>query len=232
MRLGVAILITTLGLFLPFGSAQTLPPKKSAAVPSQQKARPTLGFNSRKDVYPVFETHVYGMKMNENELRRRFADARERYELLLNDANLRGDGRWEGLEEARTDLARAETDLREGRAKIEEMQWRRDSLAQAFLDAFRDSKECKGITFYASKGQKPAFTVQLSVTGGFSKNQQQTWGWWLRWPSDPSPANREGHGFGGTGTQSSAELAARDVCLKIWDDVDSGYSKKSGGGSE
>jgi len=217
MRLGAAILMTVLGLFLSFGFAQTLPPKEPATVPTEQNAGPTLGFISRKNVYPVFQTDMYDMAMNENEIFRRLAQAKRRYELLLNDPNL-GD-RWD----AQKELSQIETNLAEY-AKIRQL---RDSLMRNFLDAFRDSKECKGITFYTSEGQKPAFTVQLSVGGVLSNNQ--TWGWWLRWPGDPSPAHSDGHGFGGTGTQSSARLTARDVCLKIWDDVDPSHSKTSGG---
>ena len=154
------MLMTTLGLFLSSGLAQTLPPKKSATVPTEQRAgRPTLGFNSRKDVYPVFEMDLYD--------------------------------RIRGLKN-------------QGWGQV---------LMQAFLEAFRESKECEGITFYTSEGQKPAFTVQLSVTAASSTDHQQTWGWWLRWPGDPSPANRDDHGFGGTGSQSSAKLAARDMCF-------------------
>jgi len=209
MRPGAAIL-TTLCLCLASGFAQTLPPKRPATAPTEQKVSPTLGFNSRKNVYSVFEPDRYARIMElEMNLPRR-----EDWQVDLGD--------WSG-EKMPVDWSRLKIQL--DRALMEGS---RRMLMQAFVDAFRDPEECKGITFYTGEGEKPAFTVQLSVTGVLSDNHQQTWGWWLRWPGDPGPANRDGYGFGGTGTQSSARLTARDVCLKIWDDVDPSHFSKSG----
>lgn len=98
-----------------------------------------------------------------------------------------------------------------------------------FLEGFKDSKECNGITFNMKEGKHPAFTVQIGVSGHDDHPDDQTWAWILAWPGDPSPVDAKSHGVGGMGSQSSAKLTARDVCLTVWDDVDPNHFKKPGG---
>jgi hypothetical protein len=103
-------------------------------------------------------------------------------------------------------------------------------LMNEFVEGFKNSKECKGITFYLKTDKKPNFTVQVSVMGHDNpKFNEQTWTWILAWPGDPGPADKAGHGIGGMGNQSTAKLTAKDVCLTIWDDVDPNHFKKPGG---
>lgn len=103
------------------------------------------------------------------------------------------------------------------------------SLINDFLEAFQDLKECNGITFTTKEGSKPDFTVQIGVSGHDKHPDDETWTWILAWPGDPSPSNKQSHGMGGLGSQSSAKLTARDVCLTIWDDMDPNHFKKPGG---
>jgi hypothetical protein len=104
------------------------------------------------------------------------------------------------------------------------------SLMNEFMEGFKSSKECDGITFYLKTDKKPAFTVQISVMGHDDPHQkEQTWTWILGYPGDPSPADGKSHGLGGMGIQSNAKLTAKDVCLTIWDDVDPNHFKKPGG---
>jgi hypothetical protein len=102
-------------------------------------------------------------------------------------------------------------------------------LMNDFLEGFKNSKECNGITLYMKESKNPAFTVQIGITGHDDHPDDQTWTWILGWPGDPSPADQKSHGIGGMGTQSTAQLTARDVCLTIWDDVDPNHFKKPGG---
>ena len=104
------------------------------------------------------------------------------------------------------------------------------TLMNEFMEGFKNSKECNGITFYLKTDKKPDFTVQISVMGhDDSKLSEQTWTWMLGWPGDPGPADKASHGMGGMGSQSTAKLTARDVCLTVWDDVDPNHFKKPGG---
>jgi len=103
------------------------------------------------------------------------------------------------------------------------------ALLNDFVAAFKDSKECNGITLYMHDDKKPAFNVLISVDGHDESPDNQTWVWILGWPGDPSPADKEGHGVGGIGSQSTATLIARDICLTIWDDLDPNHFKKPGG---
>jgi len=103
-------------------------------------------------------------------------------------------------------------------------------LMNDFLEGFKDSKECDGITFYLKNDKKPDFTVQVNVTGHDNADaSEQTWTWILGYPGDPGPADSQAHGVGGMGSQSTAVLTARDVCLTIWDDVNPNHFKKPGG---
>jgi hypothetical protein len=102
-------------------------------------------------------------------------------------------------------------------------------LMRQFINGFQNSKECHGITFYLKTDKKPDFTVQIGVSGHDTNPKDESWVWILVWPGDPSPGDKPGHGMGGMGTQSSARLTARDVCLTIWDDIDPNHFKKPGG---
>ena len=108
-------------------------------------------------------------------------------------------------------------------------------LLNEFVEGFKDSKECNGITLYLKSEKKPDFTVLISV-GGHDPNPafpefkpEQSWVWILSYPADPGPADSKSHGMGGMGKQSNAKLTARDVCMTIWDDVDPNHFKKPGG---
>src|SRR5438876_855832 len=49
-------------------------------------------------------------------------------------------------------------------------------LMNEFMEGFKNSKECNGITFYLKTDKKPDFTVQISVMGhDDSKLSEQTW---------------------------------------------------------
>lgn len=95
------------------------------------------------------------------------------------------------------------------------------ALMHDFLDGFRESKECEGITFYMSAKKAPGFTVQISVNFHDNPNMEQEWIWML--------FDAKTKGMGGLGTQSSAKLAARDVCMTVWEDIDPNHYKKPGG---
>jgi len=104
------------------------------------------------------------------------------------------------------------------------------ALMNEFVEGFKNSKECNGITFYLRTDKKPDFTIQISVMGhDDSKFSEQSWTWILGYPADPSPADKSGHCMGGMGSQSTAKLTARDVCMTVWDDVDPNHFKKPGG---
>ncbi len=103
-------------------------------------------------------------------------------------------------------------------------------LMNEFVEGFKNSKECNGITLYLKTDKKPDFTVQIGVMFHDDRTVgEQTWTWILGWPADPSPADKSAHGMGGMGNQSTAKLTARDVCMTIWDNVDPNHFKKPGG---
>lgn len=102
-------------------------------------------------------------------------------------------------------------------------------LMNDFLEGFKDSEECNGISFYLTSNKKPEFTVGISVEGHDKHPNDQEWTWILLYPADPGPRDKPAHGMGGMGTQSSGRLTARDVCLTVWDDVDPNHFKKPGG---
>jgi hypothetical protein len=103
-------------------------------------------------------------------------------------------------------------------------------LMNEFMEGFKNSKECNGITFYLKTDKKPDFAVQIMVSGHDDKKpDEQTWTWMLGYLTDPSPADSKSHGVGGMGIQSTAKLTARDVCMTVWDDVDPNHFKKPGG---
>jgi hypothetical protein len=103
-------------------------------------------------------------------------------------------------------------------------------LMDEFMEGFKNSKECNGITFYLKTDKKPDFTVQIMVSGHDDKKAlEQSWTWILSYLTDPSPADKSSHGMGGMGIQSNAKLTARDVCMTVWDDIDPNHFKKPGG---
>jgi hypothetical protein len=104
------------------------------------------------------------------------------------------------------------------------------ALMNEFMEGFKNSKECNGITFYLKTDKKPDFAVHIMVSGHDDKKAgEQSWTWMLGHLTDPSPADKPGHGMGGMGIQSTAKLTARDVCITVWDDVDPNHFKKPGG---
>lgn len=103
-------------------------------------------------------------------------------------------------------------------------------LMNEFVEGFKNSKECNGITFYLKTDKKPDFTVQVTVFGHDDPNfGGQSWTWILGYPGDPGLSDSKSHGLGGMGSQTSAKLTAKDVCLTVWDDVDPNHFKKPGG---
>ena len=101
------------------------------------------------------------------------------------------------------------------------------ALMNDFLDGFKDSKECNGITFYMkASGKKPDFVVQIHVSGHDRSPDNQTWVWML---FQANQSAKDSNTLAGMGTQSTAILTARDVCLTVWDDVDPNHFPKPGG---
>lgn len=90
-----------------------------------------------------------------------------------------------------------------------------------FMEGFKDSKECQGITFYLKTEKVPDFTVQISVNNHDTPGVDQEWIWIL--------SETKKKELGGLGSQSTAKLTARDVCLTVWEDVDQNHFKKPGG---
>jgi hypothetical protein len=103
------------------------------------------------------------------------------------------------------------------------------SMMQEFVEGFQNSNECNAITLQMGEHKKSQFVVQISVNGHDKNPDDQTWTWMLFWPGDTSPAENKGHGMGGLGTQTSAKLTARDVCMTLWEDLDPNHFKKPGG---
>jgi hypothetical protein len=124
-----------------------------------------------------------------------------------------------------TDALREESELKK---KLPDNQFVGDkrafheaALMHEFLDGFRNSKECEGITFYLRNEKVPDFVVQITVNNHDTPDSEQEWIWIL---SDTKKKE-----LGGLGNQSSAELTARDVCMTVWEDVDANHFKKPGG---
>jgi hypothetical protein len=68
------------------------------------------------------------------------------------------------------------------------------ALLNEFVEGFKDSKECNGITLYLKTEKKPDFIVLIGVSGhdpdpalGELKSDP-SWAWFLSYPADPSPA--------------------------------------------
>lgn len=92
---------------------------------------------------------------------------------------------------------------------------------QQFVEGFRASKECNGITLYLKESKPPQFTVQMTVNNHDRPGREQGWIWMLF-----EAGKKE---LGGLGNQSSAKLTARDVCMTVWEDVDPNHYKAPGG---
>src|SRR6266446_70121 len=72
------------------------------------------------------------------------------------------------------------------------------ALMNEFMEGFKNSKECNGITFYLKTDKKPDFVVQITVMGHDDpKLSEQTWTWILGWPGDPGSTDGKAHGMGG-----------------------------------
>ena len=70
-------------------------------------------------------------------------------------------------------------------------------LLNEFVEGFKNSKECNGITLYLITDKKPEFAVQVGVSGHDKpKPSEQSWTWFLSWPESPDPAVRESLGMG------------------------------------
>jgi len=93
---------------------------------------------------------------------------------------------------------------------------READLLQQFVEGFQDSRECSGISLYLKTDRKPEFILTIVVSGRDKTSTDQAWTW----------AFSQAQGMGGFGIQSSAKLAARDVCLTIWDNLDPNHFKK------
>ena len=98
-------------------------------------------------------------------------------------------------------------------------------LKKEFLDGFRDSKECNGITFYRDAA-KANTKVQVTVNFHDTPGLEQEWIWMLA--GGPPQVGKE-KTLSGFGTQSSAKLTARDVCMTMWENLDPNHFKKPGG---
>jgi hypothetical protein len=133
-------------------------------------------------------------------------------------------------EDARMEELKLEKQLPGNQSVHDKRAMHEGALTNEFMEGFKNSKECSGITFYLKTDKKPAFIVRITVVGHDDPNATgQLWTWMLGYPADPSPADREGHGVGGMGSQSNAKLTARDVCQTIWDDIDPNHFQKPGG---
>jgi len=71
------------------------------------------------------------------------------------------------------------------------------ALMNEFVDAFKNSEECNGITLYIRDDKKPSFVVTVGVDGHDEPNREQSWTWILGYPGDPGPANSPAHGIAG-----------------------------------
>jgi hypothetical protein len=99
-------------------------------------------------------------------------------------------------------------------------------LEQQFLDGFRDSKECNGITFYRDTS-KANTTVQITVNfHDDPAGHEQEWIWMLA--GGPQQAGKE-KTLSGLGIQSTAKLTARDVCITMWENLEPNHFPKPGG---
>jgi hypothetical protein len=97
-----------------------------------------------------------------------------------------------------------------------QQQLQKASLMRDFLDSFRDSSDCNGITFLMGTNIKPDFVAGISVDGYGTE-----WIWAVK--------DTKKKGIGNLGKQSSARLAASDICLAVWNRVDPNHFNKPGG---
>jgi hypothetical protein len=103
------------------------------------------------------------------------------------------------------------------------------ALLHEFVEGFKDSKECNGITLYMkAKPDKVAeFTLQATVDNYGKPGVEQTWTWMI-FDMQTKDGKTE-RGLAGLGNQSTGKLTARDVCMTVWEDVDPNHYKKPGG---
>ncbi|HYR87799.1 MAG TPA: hypothetical protein VE422_27200 [Terriglobia bacterium] len=97
-------------------------------------------------------------------------------------------------------------------------------LPQEFLDIFKDSKDCSGITFYTrDKKTPPDFRVRMTLSESDTPDQEQEWLWTVL------DAKRGGNDeLRGIGNQTSAVLAVQDMCTTVWEGIDPNHYKKPG----
>jgi len=121
-------------------------------------------------------------------------------------------------------------DTPEMRAYREKREMEENIWLHEFSEGFKNSTECRGITFYPETDRKPDFTVQLIVRGTFNLDGGGSWIWILRRPTDPS---YKAYGTGGMTTPDAkmllglaAELTAKDVCITVWNEIDPNHFKK------
>jgi hypothetical protein len=95
------------------------------------------------------------------------------------------------------------------------------ALFAEFLDGLRLVRDCSGIRVTVEPRNVPTdFLVLVRVWGHDSHPDNQSWSWIV---SRPGVQLREGIpsvGLGGMGSAANANLAARDVCRTIWEDLD------------
>ena len=95
-------------------------------------------------------------------------------------------------------------------------------LSEEFLDIFKDSEECSGIIVYTGdKKTPPDFKVRLTVGTSDTPELEQEWLWTVL----SAKRGRAGE-LRGTGNQTSAALAVRDMCTTVWEDLDPNHYKK------
>ena len=95
-------------------------------------------------------------------------------------------------------------------------------FSQEFLDIFKDSEECSGIIVYTGdKKTPPDFNVRLTVGTSDTPELEQEWLWTVL----SAKRGRAGE-LRGTGNQTSAALAVRDMCTTVWEDLDPNHYKK------
>ena len=90
-------------------------------------------------------------------------------------------------------------------------------LTDQFRDIFKESTECRGITFYTSeKKAPPNFKVQIKLTSDDARDAEPEWSWTVR---DARKRRGKEDELRGIGNQTSAALAIRDVCITVWENM-------------
>ena len=89
----------------------------------------------------------------------------------------------------------------------------RANMSAEFLNAFMDSKECRGIRL-STGSEKPApdFRVQTSFGIADTPEMEEQWTWTM------FDMRNDARGeFRAAGNQSTAAYAVRDMCLDLWE---------------